>query len=202
MSDDDTGGVLGSEVGDRAQAMGGTFEPNNTGGVSVSDVCDGLISGSQVEQDFSSSEGESNRKRTCFGSQAVATSPSRAKETKKSYSPSGCLSVRFRGESAQDAQLTKDNMGDDLRKKQDTQLTTKPSGIQSESKKQDAQVTDKKQCSKTPGTQSESQTETPLTMKPTTQSSPPGGSLEVPMDLPNSSLEDNTDIGTATTESL
>ena len=207
MSDDDTGGVLGSEVGDRAQAMGGTFEPDNTGGVSVSDVCDGLISGSQVEQDFSSSEGESNRKRTCFGSQAVATSPSRAKETQKSYSPSGCLSVRFRGESAQDAQLTKDNMGDDLRKKQDTQLTTKLSGIQSESKKpltktQDAQVTDEKQGSKTSGTQSESQTETPLTMKPTTQSSPPGGSLEVPMDLPNSSPEDNTDIGTATTESL
>ena len=63
-------------------------------------------------------------------------------------------------------------------------------------KTQDAQVTDEKQCSKTSGTQSESQKETTLTMKPTTQSSPPGGSLEVPMDLPNSSPEDNTYIGT------
>ena len=96
--------------------MGGTFEPDNTGGVSVSDVCDpamggisdeehrGRISGSkvndrgmldisEVEQDLLSSEGESNRKRTCFGSQAVATSPSPTKEIRKSYSPSGCLSV-------------------------------------------------------------------------------------------------------------
>ena len=171
-------GVLGSEVSDRDQAMGGTLEQDNTGGVSVSEVYDpamggisdeehrGRISGSKVEQDFSSSKGESNRKRTCFRSQEVATSPSRTKETKKSYSPSGCLSVRFRGVSAQDAQLNKDNMGGNLRKKQDTQLTTKFSGIQSESKTpltktQDTQVTDEKQDSETSGTQSKSQTETP-----------------------------------------
>ena len=105
MSGDDTGGMLGSEVSDRDQAMGGTFEPDNTGGVSVSDVCNqamggisdeedrGGISGSkvsdrgmlgilEVEEDVSSSEEESNRKRTCCGSQAVATSASPTKKTR------------------------------------------------------------------------------------------------------------------------
>ena len=98
-------------------------------------------------------------------------------------------------------------MGNNLRKKQDTKFTNKFSGTQSESKtpltkKQDAQVTNEKQDLETSGTQSESNTETPLTMKLAAQSSPPGGSLEVPMDLPNFPPEDNTDNGTATTESL
>ena len=93
-----------------------------------------MVGISEVEQDVSSSKGESNCKSTCFGSQAVATSPSLTKETSKSYSPSGYLSVQFPGVSAQDAQLTKHNMDDNSRKKQDTQLTTKFSGIQSESR--------------------------------------------------------------------
>ena len=66
---------------------------------------------------------ESNRKRTCGGSQAVAISPFPTKKTRQSYSNSGCISVGWPGVSAHDAQLTKDNMSENLRKKQDAQLT-------------------------------------------------------------------------------
>ena len=43
MSDDDTGDVLGSEVSNRDQAMGGISDKHNTGGVLGSEVSNRAI---------------------------------------------------------------------------------------------------------------------------------------------------------------